>query len=620
MLALAWTAWALLSSRGSLAHAQDTLTEATRQEDPAAMLSLLAQAEEQLARADRRLSGLGPRVVEHVPIAGRTPRAVRLSTQAALAAVRAGRQVVTQTTAADLLVDGRIDLRALEQLEASLLEAAHAVSPAAGRLQEADTELTPEAVSSGVRAVRSRVDGLALRLETAAGGVEALAGLAGRDGPRRLLLVVENNAELRGLGGLVTVFAEGSSRDGKLEIGTFRDVVDVADAPPDVRRVPAPQDYRDLWGRYLANTTLWKNVNMTADGPTASAVLSEVAGVSLAAKPDAVVWFDVRTIAGLLGATGPATLPDGTVLDEENAVRVLLSDVYREAVDDSAGQAARRAALRSAADNIARNVLGSSPPTARLAEALSEAAAGRHLVVWSARPAEQEQLQAAGLAGHVQPRTADLASFFVQNLGGGDRDGNKLDYYGRRQVSVRVVVDRDWATVEQDVAVRNIAPPSGLPRYVAGQVTPGASNLLVTHALPREATLLNFARGGRDLLVAPQPRGQHDVVQDVISIPPGATVNWTLRYRLPLEDGSYTSTLFPQPLAVDAGLLVEVRPAKGLTLEVPPDQPLTDGDVLRISGPFAEVRSVAATATTRSRLRSWADSVRRFWNEPVRLP
>jgi hypothetical protein len=236
--------------------------------------------------------------------------------------------------------------------------------------------------------------------------------------------------------------------------------------------------------------------------------------------------------------------------------------------------------------------------------------------VWSAHPDEQRAFAAAGLAGDVRADGGVIMSAVVQNFGGGDRDGYKLDYYARRLVTVRVRLSKNSAQVEQEISLRNTAPPKGLPVYVSGRVSPGTSNNFLTFAVPAKAELQSFTREGTPVHTEVLAEGDHRVVTDAVSLPAGTTATWRLRYRLPLASGgSYALRLVPQPLAVDGGLHVVVS-GDGVTLATPAGR---RGDV-RVSEAFDEQRTVRVVRAKDGLLRRAVDAVRRFWNEPVHLP
>ena len=615
---LVWTAIAMLSVRDDLEDARSELTTVTDGGgDVDATRARLRDAADGLRRAEGRLSAPGPLIVSRLPLLGRTPRAALVTSRAALAAVEAGQRVLDVTTdGTPLVADGRLDPTALADVAATLRRAAGDLRRPVRDLDELDTGLTPSVISNGVFDAREQLVGLPTSLAQAGDALDALAQITGRDGPQRLLVVMENNAELRGTGGLVSVFAEATASDGRLRVDRFRDVEDVAERAERARRVPAPPDYRALWGRYLADTTLWKNTNMSPDIPTSSAVLAEVAQTSLGRKPDAIVWLDVRAVAAILGATSPATLPDGTVLTEESTVRELLSEAYRDVGDNAKDQAVRRARLRAAADAVTDRLLRGSPDASRLSVALAAAARGRHLALWSADDARQQALRAAGLAGEVAAEGGDLVSAVTQNFGGGDRQGNKLDYYARRSVKVDVRLTRTAAEVVQEVVLRNTAPNAGLPTYVAGGATPGVSNNFLTVAVPERAQVRSFTRGGQPVSTATQPERDHRVLTDAVSLPAGTAVTWQVRYTLPLDDASYDLHLLPQPLAFDADLDVRIRAARGLVLRADEGRP---GEV-RLTGAFEDRQTVSLRVERPSWPRRVVDRVKRFWNEPVPSP
>lgn len=622
-----WTLSALLEVRKDMTAARAALVEAREQGQLETLGPTLRQAQGDLQDSVTRLAQPGPALVASVPLLGRTVSAVDRTAEAALVLVRGTADAVDAASALRRTDAGSsVDLAAMAQVADALERAARSSRDPVDALLAQPLGMVPGPVSQPVTEAKNTFADAPDRFRSAAAGLRGLAGVLGAERPRNLLVVLENNAELRGTGGLVTVFAEATARDGQLAIGSFRDVDEVAAEPPGAVPVEAPDDYRALWGAFLANTTLWKNANMSPDVPTSSLVLSRVAAVSLPTAPDAVLWFDVPAIAAVLAATGPQQLPDGSTLSSENAVERLLSGAYEAAEDTREGQARRRETLRGAADAVLGAVLGqgAGPATSvgALAAALAEAAQGRHVAVWSAVAEEQADLRSAGLAGEVAADGGDLSSFVVQNLGGGDREGNKLDYYARRRVSVRAVVGPDWAEVEQLVVLRNTAPDGGLPVYVGGGGTPGATNNLVTLALPSAAQVTEFSRGGQVVLDAPRPSGDHAVVTDFVSLQPGTETSWLLRYRVPVAAEGYALSLVPQPLAFPAELEVELRPTDGVSLAALPGSDLVEGEdgSLRLSEAYDLERTLLVRAERDSAGERAVDRLRRFWNEPVSLP
>jgi hypothetical protein len=565
---LAWALVAALEARSDLVHARDRLVGLRNGEtiDPDKLGTALDRAMHDVRTARHRLDAWGPALMSHVPLLGRSVVAERATSRVAAHVLDVSRTVLRQVTAPGRVVTGgRVDLDRLAVLESTLATAGRSLSDDRRRLRRLDTSWTPPQVGAGVLSARELVRTAADGFAHGAGLLHALGQVAGRDHPRHLLIVLQNNAELRGAGGLISVFAEAQASHGVLTVGKFRDVGDVVDKRKNARRVPAPADYVAQYGRYLANSTLWRNVNMSPDLPTSSEVLANLAQVSLKRRPDVVMSLDVPAISQLLKVVGPAVLPDGSQVTAKNAVEKLLIDAYRGVPDTEDGQNERRRRLRVAADAVVRRIL-SGGGTLQLARALAHAAAGRHLSLWSDVPDELSALEASSAAAHVRAGDPDLDMVTVQNLGGGGAEGNKLDVYARRSESVTVRVGKHRATVTRQFTLHNDSPTSGLTRYVAGLERPGQTRNLVQFALPADADVETFSRGDQNFDATASTEGDYHVLTDAVAIEPGAEVSWSLRYTVPIRNRHYGLRIVPQPLTQNAALVVDIRADKGVTL------------------------------------------------------
>lgn len=611
-LVAALVAWAVvdgLLARRHVARARDRL-ESLRDKggDADAAARALDAAARDLRTARSYLRQPGSIVVRHIPIVGRSLVAIGTVDQAALDVVGAARPVLDAVRAEKLVHTKQVDVRRLAAVAAAMRVAADRTSRVPGSLRALRTSWTPPGVASNVRVARDKLASVPDSLRRSADLLDALGGVLGRDGERRVLVALQNNAELRATGGLISVIAEVTTRDGHVSTGPFRDIVDIAESRGFARPVPAPADYVARYGRFLANTTLWRNVNMAPDVPTTSTVLAALAEKSLRRRPSAVLMLDVRAIARILGATGPVHLSDGRTLDESNAVDELLSRAYAGVPDTRAGQDLRRARLRVAADAVVARLVEGDAPAVALAVALGDAAGGRHVALWSAVASEERAFVAGGLAGAVRDDTSDVALVTVHNLGGGGDEGNKLDYYAHVAESVRVRVGRHSARTERTYTLRNDAPATGPPRYVSGVDHPGQSRNLVSFSVPAGATGIELLRGDALVQATPQREGGRLVLDDVAVLDPGATATWTLRYTAPLRDGRYSLRLVPQPLAHDATLRLDVRPAGDAWLRA-----------AMYAGPFDRERRVDATPRKGSWWERMARHAHHFWDDPVTL-
>ncbi|MFP5372251.1 MAG: DUF4012 domain-containing protein, partial [Actinomycetes bacterium] len=398
-------------------------------------------------------------------------------------------------------------------------------------------------------------------LEQASSAAPVIASLLGAEGPRQVLVALQNNAELRGTGGYASTFATGVLQDGTIELAPFRDVLEVSDPPERARPVAAPSEYVEDYGDFLADTTLWRNWTMSPDIPASASVGAEAAGALLGTKPDVVILLDVPAMAAIVRLTGERlALEDGTTLSGEALTEALLVDTYARAGTASSDQDQRRAMLRRAATGAVRSLLSDDVSPVQAARLLGDLASGRHLAVWSAVPDQQAALVDLGVAGAVDATEHDVAMVSVNNL-----SANKLDYYVDRQVSVQATVGRDVAQVVQRVRLTNTAPEDLVP-YVAGLREPGTVVERVELSVSPEAVVRSFTSNGSPATGGVRTGPRRTRAFTYVTLARGQSVDLLLRYDVPVEDGRYRIALLPQPLARDAGLQLIVQPADGQQL------------------------------------------------------
>ena len=609
VVVLALLAWAAISAwlaRGHLVAARDDLAavQAHPPEDVATLQKRLAADRSDTRAARGLMHQVGPVVVSWVPLLGRALDAERAVADAADVIVSAGTLVSGRLE--DLTSTSRVDPERLRALAGDLDVAARQARGPVAALAGQSVGLLPGSVARQVRDAQAKLVPLGRALPGAAEAVRSAVALFGGDGPRTILVALENNAELRGTGGLVSSYAIATSRDGRLEIGPFQDVAAVSDEAAKATRVPAPGWYVERFGAFAANSTLWKNTNMAADGPTSMQVMAEVARASLPSKPDMVLLIDVPAMAAIVESTGNVVrLPDGSTVGGEDLVHALLVQSYGPPTTDDATQERRRLALQRAAGDVVARVARSRPGVSLL-KALASAAGERHIQLWSAQPGEQRGFVAGGVAGAVDPQGADIAMVTANNLGDSPGTGNKLDYYVHRDLRVSVEVSRDRADVTQTLTLRNEAP-AALSSYVAGVKHPGRLNELVDLAAASSSALQGFTHNGQpaDARVLAGV-GARQVSSGVI-LQRGQTMTIVLRYVVPLAHGRYRLLAIPQPLARAATLRVDVTAAEGVELS---------GGPLHRAGPWQGVVRVDVGVHKPS---GWRARLSRFWNQKVSL-
>jgi len=576
------------------------------------VLNRLTSAAALLERADDRLHRPAPALVAAVPLAGRSLDAERAVVEAAGAAVAAA--VVAAEAVPELAAaDGGLPVDRLARLGAELDAEARAAERALRRLERTSTALTPGLVGEAVHDARADLEPAVAALRSAASGSLAAADLLGAEGPRSVLVVLQNNAELRGTGGYFGAFALATGQDGRLEVGPFGDPTDVNHPPERARRVEAPAEFRQDFGPFLADSTLWRMFNMSPDVPDSAAVGAAVAGELLGQRPDAVLLLDTVALGRLVDLDdGVVRLPSGEEVEGDELVEALLVDAYSEAGDDYRAQAARQRDLRAAAGTTATRLLTSSELDADdAARAVQRLVDGRHLTVWAADPQTQEHLVAAGAAGRLAAGPHDLVHVSVNNL-----TANKLDYYVDREVEHAVRLRDGRAEVVQRVVLTSRAP-DGLVPYVAGTRRPGTSDLRVELSTSPRAEVHSLRVDGETARGDVRRGDDRTRVLTYVTLGRGQRVEVELRYVLDVPGDGYTAHLVPQPLARPATLTVEVTGEDELAA---PDGFSRDGAGVRRAHEWEGQELLRVAPPQRSSWERLRRAVRDFWSEPVVLP
>jgi len=615
VVVVTWTVIAALKAAADLRAVRADVHRLTTGHAPdrATLERKLTQDLHRAEAAQSLTNQIGPTVFGWAPIIGRNITAERTVADASVQAVKAG-LTLSRVTRGLSTGHGGVDLARVRAAADALDATAVALRPTLRELREQPVGWTLPPVGTGVRQARNQLLQLGPEVTRAAAGLHALIGVLGGSGQRTVTVVLMNNAELRGAGGLPSAYATGTIDNGALKLTPFADVNTVAQPPAKAKRVPSPTPYHDAYGAFLADTTLWKNTTMAADDPQTAQVLAAVSAASLHVHPDVVVLCDVPAAAGVISATGPVTINGEQVTGDELTERLLV-DSYGSGSLSQDKQRARRKALDDAATEAFHRIKQDATATPALLRALVRAVDGRHLVVWSARPDEESGLITAGIAGTTQTTGTDVAMAVTNNLGDSPSTGNKLDYYVHRSMSVDVRLHSSVAYVTQTLTLRNAAP-AGLGPYVAGVKHPGDLNELVSMQVASSATLTSFTRDGVDAAVARTFADGGLRLTTELSLSRGASTTYRVTYKVPVRGHTYRLALLPQPLAMPATLHVRIRAVDAdLGVVTGYDQPV-DG-VIDHTGNWNSAAYLTIPVHPYTGVKSWAHSFAHFWTHKV---
>ena len=364
-------------------------------------------------------------------------------------------------------------------------------------------------------------------------GATVASGLADLlAGPRTYLVIGANNAEMRAGSGMFLSIGLLTFADGTMSLGGFRPAPELLLAP---ERAPpiADADLAARWG-WMEPNREWRNLAATPRFAANAELAAAMWRAGEGEEVEGVVMVDPVALRGLLTSTGPVAAGDVTV-SADNVLSLLLHDQYA-GIDEGgdAAQAARREMLGVIAAATLAAVQGQEGDVGALATAFGEMAAGRHLMAWSRRPADQAMWEAAGVTGALTERSLSVAVL--------NRGGNKLDPFLDVDAALHVETSAAGGAghaVELAVTMRNTVP-EGENRYVAGgghrgleDLAPGDYRGLVSVNVPAFATEVEVE--GDPALAAAGPDGPTTVVAWEIRIDRGQTATAVVRFRLPDE-------------------------------------------------------------------------------------
>lgn len=407
------------------------------------------------------------RICERAPALGQNLLAIRTI---AAAVDDLARNVVTPLTGASEhlnismfhLHSGGLDLAPLVALAPVITRAAVSLHNTQSAVEKIDTTGTISQITAAKKKLETALASASTKVDAVNRTVLLLPSMLGSAGPRNYLLLIQNPAELRALGGIPGAIAQLHVENGHVELTGQSSTTAYPGYKTPVVPLAADTEnlYGDLVGRYLQNVTLTPRFDQSA------VVAREMWRLNTGVTVDGVIAIDPVALSYLLSAAGPVKLATGEVIDSGNAVKMLLSDVYRK----YSLPTQQDAFFASAAKTIFTAVQSESINPELLVKSLVRAGDEHRLLIWSAEPAEQKLLAETTVAGGL-PQSDDQTRRFGVYLN--DASGAKMDYYLSVQLGAgRAVCQTDKRpSYAIDVTLANTAPADAtttLPEYVTG--------------------------------------------------------------------------------------------------------------------------------------------------------
>ena len=521
--------------------------------------SLRADADAARTHADSAVWSFG----QHLPVVGgglsdarRLTRVVGTIADRALAPLADAASVLDPRTLRE--PDGSVDLPAIQRVAPSLAGAYATLRAATAQV----SRLPPSRWSSITAAqhqLAAQLPGLTGTVRLASLAARVVPQILGADGPKNYMISFENEAEMRGGGGLPGAFGILHVDHGKLSFSRFEADTYLADAH--AAGVDLGGSFRSIYGGgHFGPTDYYGNSNLSPHFPYAARIWLGMWHEKTGQTLDGAFAVDPTALSYLLAVSGPVTLADGTVVSAQNVVALTQSTIYTQ-FPATSQQADRKRFLLEIAEAISSRLLGTQVDTTALVRAAGVAAGQSRLLFWTTDAAVETSIAPLPLSG-VEPRTT--RPYFRLALW--NSTASKLDYYIHASV--------DWSRTgcgpKRDVtAVVRLtnAAPSGLPRYVLGatadrqfHIPLGDEYLGILVYGTHGATLRSMTVDGKKIQYSMFAELGHPVWSDGEFVPRNKTL--TIVYRIREPAGSGVPLVPAQPMVNPMTVTVHDQPCK----------------------------------------------------------
>ncbi|MBG6058647.1 hypothetical protein RCH16_002296 [Cryobacterium sp. MP_M5] len=368
------------------------------------------------------------RAAEIVPVAGPNLAAVRQMAESVDAVAQHALAPVasiasTLSPASLKPVDGKVDLKPLIDLNTALGQASTTLTGEAKSVSKINLDGTIGQVDSAGVKLSTMLTSAATMVSDVHSITAVAPAMLGASGPRTYLLMFQNLAETTALGGTSAALTEVTVNDGAIAIGrqassqSFKtdDTSPVLAVDPTLASLYTPLIYTRL---NLATSR--------PDFPTAALITDAFWKRDIGGAPvDGIISIDPAALAHILGATGPIAMSTGDQLSSENAVSLLLNEIYfRYQGEDGPNQT--DAFFGEAAKSIFGALMGSGADPKELLKSVMQGVDEHRIMAWSSHPEEQAILADSALSG-ILPTTNEKST--TTGVYFRDTSTSKMDYY-----------------------------------------------------------------------------------------------------------------------------------------------------------------------------------------------
>lgn len=548
LLALAaWIGWEANQARTALAEATDqasVLQDEISSGDTEQAERILGALQENTEKARTRTDGLFWSAAAKIPFVGDNLGAVTIAADALDAITQDALPPVVSTATAldsDLFkpVDGVFPLETFAQLVDPVTTASDVLTEQRGRIDAIDAGSLLGPVQGPIEELQEKVGTAESAASAAARAMRLAPGMLGASGPRTYLVMFQNNAESRSLGGIPGSIAIVRAEGGRLTFDDSYSYSDIGTYEQDV--IPIGEDEATTFGTTIARDL--RDTTLTPDFARAAQFAKGIVETKFGVPISGVLSVDPVALSYALKGTGPVSLPEGTVLTADNAVTTLLSSVYARFPDPED----QDTFFSLAAQTVFSTVLGGQGDYRKTLEGLTDAVDEHRVLMWSADAAEQAELAETPLAG-LLPQGGPNPQFGVYI---NDATSSKMQFYLRWDSTVKAVqcLEDDRQELELTVTLTSTAPPDAalLPSYIVGNgkfADVGTQQVNLRIATPSGSTVESLEVDGAGTIIGTGLLGDRPVVIQPALLAPGqeVTIKLTVTTGKDQPGGSIVST------------------------------------------------------------------------------
>lgn len=400
--------------------------------------------------------------LEWVPVVGPNLHAVRVAAESVDELVVRAITPVTNFSLESLKPqDGRINVEVLQEMQGVVADVQKTLDTVNAEMAAIDRDALIEQVSGGIEKLDEallQVNGL---IEPANEVLAVLPGALGAEEPRNYLVMFQNNAESRGTGGNPAALVVLRADNGALSIEQSASSSDFNNGRPQMITEVNPETvalYGDKIGRWMQDVTLTPDFTETVD------IMLAFWEDTFNTPIDGVVSFDPVALSYLLEVTGPVELEFGQTLTAENAVSLLLNEVYAIYPDPEV----QDLFFASAAGAAFGALTSGSGDMEALLDAVTRAVDEGRLMYAPATEDEAELIAGTRIEGKLASDNAEetQVGVYVNDITEG-----KLNYYMDLAIAAESTqCSADPATFTVSTDITSVLQPDevwGLARYIS---------------------------------------------------------------------------------------------------------------------------------------------------------